>query len=67
MAVPKRKKSHSCTGMRKSANMAHGKVRKTYVEDKETGELRLPHHVTKDGFYKGRNVFEKPAQASQNL
>jgi ribosomal protein L32 len=50
--------------MRKSANMSHGKVRKTYVEDKETGELRLPHHVTKDGFYKGRNVFEKPAQAS---
>ena len=65
MAVPKRKKSKSCTGMRKSANMAHGKVRVSYVEDPVTGELKLPHHVTKTGFYKGRNVFEKPAAAAE--
>jgi large subunit ribosomal protein L32 len=64
MAVPKRKKSKSCTGMRKSANMSYAKKTKTYMEDATTGELKLPHHVSPDGYYNGRNVLEKPAQAS---
>jgi large subunit ribosomal protein L32 len=29
----------------------------SYIEDKETGELRRPHHVDlKTGMYKGRQV-----------
>ncbi len=59
MAVPKRKKSKSRTGMRKSANMKHAKKTVGYVEDSTTGELKRPHHVSKDGFYNGRNVLEK--------
>jgi large subunit ribosomal protein L32 len=32
----------------------------TYVEDKDTGELRRPHHVDlKTGMYKGRQVLTK--------
>ncbi len=64
MAVPKRKKSRAMTGMRKSANMKHAKKTRTYVEDSTTGELKLPHHVSPDGFYKGRNVFEKAEENS---
>jgi large subunit ribosomal protein L32 len=31
----------------------------TYVEDKESGELRRPHHVDlKSGRYRGRKVME---------
>jgi large subunit ribosomal protein L32 len=62
MAVPKRKKSKSRVGMRKSANMAYAKKPQAITEDQTTGELKRPHHITPDGFYKGRNVFEK-AQA----
>ena len=30
-----------------------------YVEDKETGELKRPHHIDlKTGMYKGRQVIE---------
>lgn len=63
MAVPKRKKSKSRVGMRKSANMKYAKQPVGYVTDSITGELKLPHHVSKDGFYNGRNVLEKSAEA----
>ena len=54
MAVPKRKTSPSRRGMRR----AHDKLGKNaYVEDKESGELRRPHHVDlKSGRYKKRQV-----------
>ena len=42
MAVPKRKTSPSKRGMRRS----HDRLPlSSYVEDKESGELRRPHHV----------------------
>ena len=54
MAVPKRKVSPSRAGMRRS-HQALGA--NSYVEDKETGELRRPHHVDlKTGMYNGRQV-----------
>jgi|GEM_PF-88364 len=62
MAVPKRKKSKSKTGMRKSANMKYAKQLVNVVEDKTTGELKLPHHISADGYYNGREVFEAPAE-----
>ena len=54
MAVPKRKTSPSRRGMRRS----HDKLDKnSYIEDKESGELRRPHHVDlKSGRYKKRQV-----------
>jgi large subunit ribosomal protein L32 len=54
MAVPKRKTSPSRRGMRRSAD---GLKAPTYVEDKNSGELRRPHHVDlKTGMYRGRQV-----------
>jgi large subunit ribosomal protein L32 len=35
----------------------HALPANTYVEDKETGELKRPHHIDlKTGMYKGRQV-----------
>ena len=59
MAVPKRKVSPSRAGMRRS-HQALGA--NSYVEDKETGELRRPHHVDlKTGMYNGRQVITPTA------
>jgi large subunit ribosomal protein L32 len=56
MAVPKRKVSPSKRGMRRSADALK---RPTYVEDKDSGELRRPHHIDlKSGVYKGRQVLK---------
>jgi|GEM_PF-36294 len=54
MAVPKRKTSPSKRGMRRSADALKAP---TYVEDKNSGELRRPHHIDlKTGMYRGRQV-----------
>jgi large subunit ribosomal protein L32 len=54
MAVPRRKTSPSRRGMRRSADAL---TAPTYVEDKDSGELRRPHHIDlKTGMYKGRQV-----------
>ena len=56
MAVPKRKTSKS----RRDKRRSHLKfTSKNIIEDKKSGEYRLPHHVDlKTGYYKGRQVFE---------
>ena len=54
MAVPKKKTSPSRKGMRQSHD---GLAAATYIEDKESGELRRPHHIDlKTGKYRGRQV-----------
>lgn len=53
MAVPKRKTSKSRRNMRRSHHKLEGT---TVVEDKTTGELKRPHHVSPDGYYNGRQV-----------
>lgn len=56
MAVPKRKTTPSKRGHRRSTDALK---QPTYVEDKDTGELRRPHHIDlKSGMYKGRQVLE---------
>jgi large subunit ribosomal protein L32 len=61
MAVPKRKTSPSRRGMRRSANALK---QPTYVEDKDSGELRRPHHIDlKTGMYKGRQVLKAKSEA----
>ena len=56
MAVPKRKTSPMKRGMRRSADALKAP---TYVEDKDSGELRRPHHVDlKTGMYRGRQVLK---------
>jgi len=56
MAVPKRKTSPSKRGMRR----AHDRLKpNSFVEDKETGELRRPHHVDpKTGKYRGKQILK---------
>jgi large subunit ribosomal protein L32 len=54
MPVPKRKTSRMKQGFRRSHD---GLKQPTYVEDKESGELRRPHHIDlKSGKYRGREV-----------
>ena len=56
MAVPRRKTSPSRRGMRRSADALKTP---TYVEDKDSGELRRPHHLDlKTGMYKGRQILK---------
>ena len=56
MAVPKKKTSPSRKGMRQSHDRL---AAATYIEDKESGELRRPHHIDlKTGKYRGRQVID---------
>ena len=56
MAVPKSKISRSKRGMRRSADALK---QPAYVEDKDSGELRRPHHIDlKTGMYRGRQILE---------
>ncbi len=54
MAVPKRKVSR----MKRNNRRAHDALTApTYVVDKDSGELRRPHHIDrKSGRYRGRQV-----------
>jgi len=56
MAVPKRKVSRMKRGNRRSADAL---TTPTYVEDKDSGEYRRPHHIDlKTGMYRGRQVLK---------
>lgn len=56
MAVPKSKITRSKRGHRRSSDALKPNP---YVEDKDTGELRRPHHIDlKTGMYRGRQVLE---------
>ncbi len=60
MAVPKRKTSKSKRNMRRSH---HALKAVTVGEDATTGELKRPHHVSLDGYYKGRQVTTQKVNA----
>ena len=53
MAVQQNKKTRSRRGMRRSHDALSGK---TLSMDQTTGEKHLRHHMTADGFYRGRKV-----------
>ncbi|MDQ0315150.1 50S ribosomal protein L32 [Amorphus orientalis] len=56
MAVPKRKTTRMKRGFRRSADALK---QPSYIEDKESGELRRSHHIDlKTGMYRGRQVLE---------
>jgi len=55
MAVQKSRVSPSRRGMRRS----HDALKKsTLAVDKTSGETHRRHHVTADGYYRGRKVLE---------
>jgi large subunit ribosomal protein L32 len=55
MAVQKSKKSRSRRGMRRSHDAL---TTATLSVDSTTGEKHLRHHVSADGFYRGKKVIE---------
>ena len=55
MAVQKSKVSRSRRGARRSHNALKSPALST---DQTTGERHLRHHMTEDGFYKGKKVME---------
>lgn len=55
MAVQKGRKTPSRRGMRR----AHDALKKpTLSIDQTTGETHLRHHISADGYYRGRKIFE---------
>lgn len=55
MAVQKNRKTRSRRGMRRS----HDALSQSQLStDPTTGEKHLRHHITADGFYRGRKVVE---------
>jgi large subunit ribosomal protein L32 len=57
MAVGKSRKSPSRRGMRRSHDAL---VKVQLATDPTTGEVHRRHHMTKDGYYRGRKVIEDP-------
>lgn len=56
MAVPKKKTSKSRRNMRRSH---HGLQKVNVIIDKNSGEYRLPHHLSvQDGTYAGKQIIE---------
>lgn len=55
MAVQKNRKTRSKRGMRRSHDAVSSK---TLSVDSTSGETHLRHHVSPDGYYRGRKVVE---------
>ena len=53
MAVQQNKKTRSRRGMRRSHDSLDGS---TLTVDQTSGETRRRHHVSADGFYRGKKV-----------
>ena len=53
MAVQKNKKTRSRRGMRRSHDALEGQ---TLTVDQTSSETRLRHHMSADGFYRGKKV-----------
>ena len=61
MAVPKRKTSQSKRTMRRSH---HALQAIDIVENSTTGEYSRKHHMSPDGYYKGRRVIAMKTKKS---
>ncbi|HIJ22538.1 MAG: 50S ribosomal protein L32 [Gammaproteobacteria bacterium] len=59
MAVQQNKKTRSKRGMRRSHDSL---TAPSLSVDSETGETHLRHHVTPDGYYRGRKVVNTNAE-----
>lgn len=60
MAVQQNRKSRSRRDMRRSHDAL---TESALTVDQTTGETHRRHHVTKDGIYRGRQLFAKAADA----
>lgn len=60
MAVPRKKVSRMKRGTRRSADALSAP---TYIEDKDSGERRRPHHIDlKTGMYRGRQILKPKSE-----
>ena len=55
MAVQKSRKTPSKRGMPRAHNALKNPA---LSEDQETGEIHLRHHITADGYYRGKKVID---------
>jgi large subunit ribosomal protein L32 len=62
MAVQKSRKTPSRRGMHRSHD---GLSKPALSIDPQSGETHLRHRITPDGFYRGRRVIEKVADAEE--
>lgn len=63
MAVAQARTTRSRRGMRRS----HDKITKpTLSVDSETGEIHRRHHITAEGYYRGRQVIEVAAASEDS-
>jgi large subunit ribosomal protein L32 len=66
MAVPKKKKSHSRSSMRRGSNGSFDANFPNVSIDKDTGDFKLSHHISPDGKYNGKQIIKiKPKKVSQ--
>jgi large subunit ribosomal protein L32 len=63
MAVAKSRKSPSARGMRRSHDALTAKQLST---DPTSGEVHLRHHVTKEGFYRGKKVIQTKSSVADS-
>jgi large subunit ribosomal protein L32 len=62
MAVQKSRKTPSRRDMRRSHDALKGP---TLSVDKTTGETHVRHHITADGYYRGRKVIDVPQEVEE--
>lgn len=60
MPVQKSRRTPSTRGNRRSHD---GLAKPALSVDPQSGETHLRHRITPDGFYRGKRVIEKPADA----
>ena len=63
MAVQKSRKTPSKRGMRRSHDALTAKLLST---DATSGETHIRHHITKDGYYRGRQVIEVKSKVASD-
>ena len=63
MAVQQRRKTPSRRGMRRS----HDSLKNPALSiDSTTGEVHLRHHITPEGYYKGRKVIDDVVEVDED-
>ena len=62
MAVQQNRKTRSKRGMRRSHDALTGP---TLSVDSFSGETHRRHHVTAEGYYRGKKVIERKSQATE--
>jgi large subunit ribosomal protein L32 len=63
MAVQKSRKTPSRRDMRRSHDAL---TNPTLAVDKTTGETHRRHHITADGYYRGRKVLDLPQDVEED-